>query len=174
MAPQEVLIPLIRAALAETRLSKFNDIAGLPGMPRAVMEALRKIWNSGLDLSSLAGRGEQMADLRRIEAGIRRQLPAAWLLPTDLRDRAIARVGKAPRLLGAIVLDGIIDIEPLWRPLINALVPHVEWRTSGEVDRKWFAGHLVARPLSMPEFRRGQWPITAARSSRRCAGQESS
>jgi len=154
MAPQEVLFPLIRAALAEGGLGKFSDIAGLPGMPRAVMEALRKIWNAGLDLSSLAGRGEQMADLRRIEAAIRRQLPAAWLLPTDLRDRAIARAGKAPRLLGAIVLDGIIDFEPLWRPLINALVPHVEWRTSGEVDRKWFAGHLVERPLSMPVFRR--------------------
>lgn len=154
MAPQEMLFPLIRAALAERGFSKFNDIAGLPGMPRAVMEALRKIWNADLDLTSLAGRGEQMADLRRIEAEIRRQLPAAWLLPTDLRDRAIARSGKAPKLLGAIVLDGIVDIEPLWRPLINALVPHVEWRASGKVDRKWFGGHLVEHPLSPPEFRR--------------------
>jgi hypothetical protein len=127
-------------ALAERRFSKFNDIAGLPGMPRAVMEALRKIWNTDRDLKSLAKRGEQMADLKRIETEIRRQLPAAWLLPTDLRDRAVARAGKAPKLLGAIVLDGIVDIEPLWRPLINAMVTHVEWRTSGKVDRKWFPG----------------------------------
>ncbi|RUW53843.1 PD-(D/E)XK nuclease family protein [Mesorhizobium sp. M1A.F.Ca.ET.072.01.1.1] len=154
MAPSEVLFPLIRAALAERGFSKFNDIAGLPGMPRAVMEALRKIWNADQDLKSLAKRGGQMADLKRIETEIRRQLPAAWLLPTDLRDRAVARAGKAPKLLGAIVLDGIVDIEPLWRPLINALVPHVEWRTSGKVDRKWFAGHLIEHPLSPPKFRR--------------------
>lgn len=154
MAPAEVLLPLIRAALAERGFSKFNDIAGLPRMPRAVMEAFRKIWNADLDLSSLADRGEQMADLERIETAIRRQLPAAWLLPTDLRDRAVARAGKARKLLGAIVLDGIVDIEPLWRPLINALVPHIEWRTSGKVDRKWFAGHLVEHPLSPPGFRR--------------------
>lgn len=94
MAPPEVLFPLIRSALAEGGLSKFNNIAALPGMPRAVMETLRKIWNAGLDLPSLEGRGEQMADLERIEAHIRRQLPAAWLLPTDLRDLAVARAGN--------------------------------------------------------------------------------
>ncbi|MER8569070.1 PD-(D/E)XK nuclease family protein [Mesorhizobium sp. M0924] len=154
IAPPKVLFPLIRAALIEGGFSKFNDIAGLPGMPRAVMEALRKIWNADRDLKSLAKRGEQMADLNRIETEIRRQLPAAWLLPTDLRDRALARAGRAPKILGAIVLDGIVDIEPLWRPLINALVPHVEWRTSGKVDRKWFAGHLIEHPLFPPEFRR--------------------
>lgn len=154
MAPSEVLFPLIRAALAERGFSKFNDIAGLPGMPRAVMEALRKIWNADRDLKFLAERGEELADLKRIETEIRRQLPAAWLLPTDLRDRAVARAGKAPKLLGSIVLDGIVDIEPLWRPLINALAPHVEWRTSGKVDRKWFPGHLIEHPLSPPEFRR--------------------
>ncbi|MEO8756973.1 MAG: PD-(D/E)XK nuclease family protein [Devosia sp.] len=154
MAPPEMLFPLIGAALVEGGLSTFNDIAGLPGMPRAVMETLRKIWNAGLDLNSRAGHGEQMADLQRIEACIRRQLPAAWLLPTDLRNRAVARAAKAPKLLGPIVLDGIVDIEPLWRPLINALVPHVEWRTSGDVDRKWFAGHLAERSLATPEFRR--------------------
>ena len=154
MAPPEVLFPLIRSALAEGGFSKFNDIAGLPGMPRAAMEALRKIWNADLDLKSLADRGEQMADLKRIEDAIRRQLPAAWLLPTDLRDRAVSRAGRAPKLFGSITLDGIVDIEPIWRPLINALMPHIKWRTSGKVDRKWFAGHLVERPLSTPEFRR--------------------
>ncbi|TIV01046.1 MAG: PD-(D/E)XK nuclease family protein, partial [Mesorhizobium sp.] len=71
MAPSEVLFPLIRAALAERGFSKFNDIAGLPGMPRAVMEALRKIWNADQDLKSLAKRGGQMADLKRIETEIR-------------------------------------------------------------------------------------------------------
>lgn len=154
MAPPEVLVPLIRAALADGGYSKFSDIAGLPGMARAVMEALKKIWNADLDLKSLARRGEQMADLERVEAQIRSQLPAAWMLPTDLRDRAVARAGRAPKLFGPIVLDGIVDIEPIWRPLINALVPHVEWQTSGEIDRNWFAGHLVEHPLSPPEFRR--------------------
>jgi hypothetical protein len=153
-ASPEVLFPLIRAALAQGGFSKFNDIAGLPGTPRAVAESLRKIWNADLDLKSLAGRGEQMADIKRIEDQIRRQLPAAWLLPMDLRDRALARADKAPKLLGTIVLNGVVDIEPLWRPLINALVPHVEWRTSGKVDRSWFAGRLVERPFSIPEFRR--------------------
>ena len=54
------------------------------------------------------------------------------------------------------MLEGIVDIEPLWRPLINALVKHVpvEWRATGPVDRKWFVGRLVERPLSTPEVSR--------------------
>jgi hypothetical protein len=71
MAPPEVLFPLIRSALVEGGFSKFNDIAGLPGMPRAAMEALRKIWNADLDLKTLADRGEQMADLKRVEDATR-------------------------------------------------------------------------------------------------------
>jgi PD-(D/E)XK nuclease superfamily protein len=156
MVSPEVLYPLIRAALADGGLTKFNEIAGLPGMPRAVMEALRKVWDAGLNLQSLAGRGGQLADLHRIEGMIRRQLPVAWLLPADLRDRAVARADRAPKLLGSVVLEGIVDIEPLWRPLISALVKHVpvEWRATGPVDRKWFVGRLVEQPLSTPEVSR--------------------
>lgn len=152
MASPEVLYPLIRAVLADGGLTKFKEIAGLPGMPRAVMEALRKVWNAALDLSSLAGRSGQLADLHRIEDGIRRQLPVAWLLPPDLRDRAMARADRAPKLLGSIVVESVVDIEPLWRPLINALAEHVpvEWRTTGPVDRGWFLGRLVERQISTP------------------------
>ncbi len=156
MASPEVVYPLIRAALADEGLAKFNEIAGLPGMPRAVMAALRKVWDAGLDLHSLAGRGGQLADLHRIEDAIRRQLSLPWLLPADLRDRAVARADRAPKMLGSVVLEGIVDIAPLWRPLVNSLVKHVpvEWRATGPVDRQWFLGRLVERRLSTPEVSR--------------------
>ena len=153
MAPQEVLFPLIRAALVQGGLTKFADIAELPGMPRAVMAALRKAWDADLDLQSLGESKGQLSDLHMIETAIQDQLPKAWLLPRDLRDRAVQRAQRAGKLLGSVVLEGVVDVEPLWRPLVNALVDHVpvEWRTAGTVDRSWFKGHLVERELSAPE-----------------------
>ena len=151
-APPEVLYPLIRAALADGGFAKFAGVTDLPGTPRAVMETLRKVWNADLDLGELRQQDEHLADLHLIENRIRRDLPVAWLLPADLRDRAIEKAHRAPRLLGSIVLEGVVDVAPLWRPLVTALAQQVptEWRATGPVNRSWFKGQLVERALSSP------------------------
>ena len=153
LPPAEVLYPIIRAALAEGGFTKFAVITDLPGTPRAVMDTLRKVWNADLDLNEVGGQSGNCTDLQLIESRVRRDLPAAWLLPQDLRDLALARVDRAPRLFGSIVVDGIIDVMPLWRPLLEALTVHVplEWRTAGPVNRSWFTGKLLERPLSLPD-----------------------
>lgn len=153
MAPPDVLYPLIRAALAAGGFTKLSAVTELPGTPRAVMETLRKVWNADLNLGELRQRSEHLADLHLIEGRIRLGLPAAWLLPADLRNRATENAHRAQRLLGSIVLEGVVDIEPLWRPLVIALAQQVptEWRATGPVDRSWFNGHLVERALSLPD-----------------------
>jgi len=155
-ADAEVLFPLIRSSLEQGGFSKLAQVANLPGTPRAVMATLRKVWEAGLDLKSLSDGAESLVDLAMIEERVRRALPPAWLLPPDLCTQAIDRVDRASRVLGDIVMDGIIDVPPLWRPLVRALMGHVvvEWRTSGPVDRAWFKGRIVERPLAPPSVRR--------------------
>jgi hypothetical protein len=54
--------------------------------------------------------------------------PSRLLLPAALRDVAIARPAHAPQLLGPVTLHGIIDVDPVWRPLIVALGNRSLWR----------------------------------------------
>lgn len=155
MATSDILFPLIRTALAKGGFAKLANVADLPGTPRAVMATLRKAWEADLDLGEASGSSGNLADLALIEERLRDALPAAWLLPRDLRDRAIAQVDRAPRLLGEIVLDGVVDVPPIWRPLVLALTRHVsvEWRTAGSVDRSWF-GPIALRELTAPASQR--------------------
>lgn len=86
LAGPAVIFPLVRTALAEGGFSKLTAVADLPGTPRAVVASLRKIWAADLDLVSLSGRAESLADLETIERRLRAALPASCLLPPDLRN----------------------------------------------------------------------------------------
>lgn len=90
-AGTDVLYPAIQAALAVGGFRDIAGIAGLPGMPRAVLQSLDSVWRSDLDLASLAHEAVRFHDLALIEARIRESLPATHLLPRDLRDAAVKR-----------------------------------------------------------------------------------
>lgn len=134
--------PLIRSALETERLSDLESVKTLPGMTMAVQRALRKAWQADLSLASVAQTAPRLADLLRIEQHIRAGLPSGVLLPADLRDRALANVEHARKLLGDVVLHGILDIPQVWRPLIGAIarVVPTSWDGPGLTDRSWFAG----------------------------------
>lgn len=154
VATPDVVFPAIGHALSRGGFVDLHLVAQLPGTPRAVLESLTKLWNADLELRELAVGNRRLTDLALIEARVREALPAAWLLPRDLRDVAISRVTHAPKIFGQIILESITDIEPVWRPLIVALsgVLPVEWRSVGVLDRTWFVGRITAIETRAPKI----------------------
>src|SRR5436853_7251781 len=74
-AGTDVLYPAIQAALAAGGFQDIAGIAGLPGMPRAVLQSLDSVWRTDLDLASLAHEAARFHDLALIEARIRESIP---------------------------------------------------------------------------------------------------
>ena len=134
------LIPAIRAALAQPGFAELQSISDLPGMPRATLAALQRLWLADLDLEGQGARNRRLSDLLLLERRMRAALPPGVLMMRDLRDAAVARIANAPAVLGAVELDSVSDVAPLWRPLIDALVAQgpVDWRDGPEAD--WFKG----------------------------------
>jgi RecB family exonuclease len=153
-AGTDVLYPAIQAALASESFGDIGTIAGLPGMPRAVLHALDCAWRADLDLSSLASETPRFHDLHRIETFIRDHIPPAHMLPRDLRDAAGRRIDLARRLLGPVTLSGLVDVDPIWRPLLNDLarVTEMTWELPEPVEQPWFRG-LIRKRLATPPVR---------------------
>ena len=118
----DILEPAIQHALGEKAFREIERVSELPGITRAIAGTLQKVWNADIDLSAAASNGTpRLLDLATIEQRVRSRLPSAMLLPRDLRTAALARVDRAPVLLGPVRLEKLTWIEPLWRPLLNAL-----------------------------------------------------
>jgi hypothetical protein len=152
-AATEDLLPAIALALAEGGFSEFGSIAGLPGTPRAVARTLADLWRSDTRLAA-ASRLTRIADLAAIEARVRAALPPGVVVPPDLRDAALARLDHAFRVIGAVKLDGILDVDLVWRPLIVALSRHLPltWTTRGNIDRSWFPARVELVPAMEPKL----------------------
>ena len=139
----EILEPAIQAALNEKDFKEIERVRQLPGMTRAMARTLQKIWNADIDLDATARTGApRVQDLAAIERRVRDQLPAGVLLPRDLCAAALARVERAPVLVGPARIESISWIPPLWRRLFNALreVVPVAWAAPGIADHSWFSG----------------------------------
>jgi len=157
-ADEEVLYPAISRALAEGGLAELASVAELPGMVRAVTNTLRRVWRADFDLAALADRSPRFHDLALIQTRVRATLPVGALIPPDLRDAAIARALHANTLLGSVHVEGLNDIDALWRPLFVSLSQNVDvsWRTVGPADRGWFQGVAEATPETFPETLTGE------------------
>ncbi|MET4239751.1 PD-(D/E)XK nuclease family protein [Bradyrhizobium sp. RT10b] len=149
-AGTDVLYPAIQTALVTGGFQDIGGIAGLPGMPRAVLQSLDSVWRTDLDLSSVAGDTARFHDLALIEARIRESIPATHMLPRDLRDTASKRVDRASKLLGPVTLSGIVEVDPVWRSLLNeiARVTELSWDLPECVEQPWFKG-LIRRKEHM-------------------------
>jgi hypothetical protein len=138
--------------LTKAGFQDLEDSRQLPGMTRAIARTLRKAWYADLRLPDREAAGSsRIADLVLIETDVRRLLPAGALLASDLRDAAVARVGLAPVLFGPVRIEGVHFIEPVWRPLLNALCESVavEWLAPPSSDTAWFHG-LVKKVAALP------------------------
>lgn len=141
-SPEEVQ-PAIRNALAEGGFSDLERLRDLPGMVRAVQRTLTAAWRADTLLD--AASGARLGDLAKLNARVRMGLPAGALSPPDLRNAALARIAHAPALFGRIELEGLLDVDPIWRPLVAALVDvtAVSWRRPCTGARDWFSGEVV-------------------------------
>jgi hypothetical protein len=148
----EILEPAIQTALSEKGFKEIEQVCELPGITRAVARTLQKAWNADIDLAAVAKNSgmPRLFDLAVIEQRVRSQLPTATLLPRDLRTACLARVDRAPVLLGAVRIERVSWIAPLWRGLLNMLcetVP-VEWVAPEVAETSWFAGTVKPIVLS--------------------------
>lgn len=139
-SPIEVL-PAIRASLQRGGFASIQGVANLPGMVRAVDQTLNASWRTDLRLKSHAA--TRLTDLARIDSDVRSSLPSGALAPPDLRDAALGRVRHVRRLFGQIELVDLLDIDPVWRPLLAAICQEtsVNWQLPREAgDLNWFPG----------------------------------
>ena len=141
----EVLQPAVRAALDEGGFTQLEGVRALPGMARAALRTLDAVWRADLPLAYGAGSSHRLSDLALLEARVRRALPRAFMVPPDLRDAALIRVDHGSVLLGELMIEDVLDVEPVWRPLVAALSERqpVSWQWRGHLDRTWFSGTLV-------------------------------
>jgi len=148
----DVLYPAIQTALAAGGFQDLDRVASLPGMPRAVLQSLDAAWRADIDLSSLPLHVPRFVDLHLLETRIRAGLPPSRMLPRDLRDAALARVPLAKSLFGSVTLDGIVEIDAVWRGLLNEIAQFTEvsWDLPGQSEQQWFEGTLRQRAAVGP------------------------
>jgi hypothetical protein len=148
----DILYPAIQAALAAGGFQDLGRVSSLPGMPRAVLGSLDAAWRADIDLSSLPLHIRRFADLHLIETRIRERLPPSRRLPRDLRDAALEGVSLAKALLGPVTLDGIAEVDPIWRPLLNSIAQFTElsWDLPPQTEHAWFEGTRRQRAVVGP------------------------
>jgi len=133
----ESLRDAVREALPETDLGELESIKTLPGMVRAAVSTLDKVWRADIDLSSSSH--PRLKALAALEENVLRQLPPSMKKPRVLVDLARGRIAHAAAVLGPIEIHGHSEMPLCWRPLLFAL--------SNSVPVTWIAG-----PRSVPEW----------------------
>ena len=106
----------VRDSLAAMQLGELEPIKALPGMVRAAVGTLEKIWNAGIDLSREAH--PRLQALRKLEEEVLRRLPPSMKRPQDLVELSCARIGFAKAVLGPVEIHGHSEMSPCWRPLL--------------------------------------------------------
>lgn len=141
-AGAEEIQPAIRDVLQAGDFKELEGVRGLPGMIRAVQRTLATVWRADLILDTAPG--ARLADLASLDRQVRACLPVGVLSPPDLRTAALERLSHAASLLGSVELVGLVDVDPVWRPLVLALTGHlpVVWIPPCAGDRSWFTGTL--------------------------------
>jgi hypothetical protein len=144
-ASQEILYLAIRQALEAGGYEDMDKVSQLPGMPAAVLSALRDWWD--MEVPTSFPDNARLRDFALLERRVRGALPSGMLAPSDLVKAALARLRFAPKLVGVITIQDIPDIQVVWRPLIQALrdVVPVRWIASQHSRRAWLAGEIETR-----------------------------
>jgi len=130
----------VRGALAAGGFAEIGPLAGLPGMVRASVRTLDRLWRAGVVAADHAGGRPRLADLALLDARVRETLGSA-LGPSDLVAAALTRRALFARLTGDIVFDHVHLLAPVWRPLVEGLASAVAVRWEGcTPPPDWAAG----------------------------------
>jgi hypothetical protein len=109
----------VRASLVSVRLGELEPIKDLPGMVRAAVGTLDKVWNAGIDLSR--EKHPRLQAIRSLEEEVLRRLPPSMKRPKELVELARAHIGYAKAVLGPVEIHGHSEMSPCWRPLLHAV-----------------------------------------------------
>lgn len=145
-ASHEVLYLAIRQALEAGGYEDIGKVSELPGMPAAALSALRDWWD--MEAPASLPDNARLRDFVLLERRVRDELPSGMLTPPDLVKAALARLRFAPKVLGAVTIQDVANIQAVWYPLIQALcdVVPVRWIASQHSRRDWFSGETQTRP----------------------------
>jgi hypothetical protein len=89
----DALRDAVREALATVGLGELEPIKHLPGMMRAAVGTLDKLWHAGINLTDETH--PRLQAIRTLEAEVLRRLPPSMKRPTELVGLASARIGYA-------------------------------------------------------------------------------
>jgi hypothetical protein len=158
LADRETLCMAVARALQDGGFAQLDAVRNLPGMVRAALQSLDRAWSADLDLDDLASTSARIADLAILQRRVSEVLPHGAMLPNQLRDAALERVRFAPKLFGPVTLERLVDVEPLWRPLLTALSAQLDlsWIATVEPDRAWFPGRMSVAEPAVPKVIRGE------------------
>jgi hypothetical protein len=115
-------------------LGEFDAIKDLPGMVRAAVNTLDKVWRANIDLSTATN--PRLMALHTLENETLRRLPPSMKRPKELVELACGRIGHAPAVIGPVEIHGHSEMSPCWRPLLAALTTMV--------PVVWVAGEIGA------------------------------
>jgi hypothetical protein len=113
----------VRGALACASLGEFDAIKDLPGMVRAAVNALDKVWRADIDLATATN--PRLLALQTLEAATLCRLPPSMKQPRELVELACGRIRHAPAVIGPVEIHGHSEMSPCWRPLLAALTTMV-------------------------------------------------
>ena len=152
-ADHATLVPIVSRALSELTFEELEPVKTRPGMARAVLSTLERIWAADIKFDDPLFASARLNDLACVDGYVRERLPIGTLLPWDLRNRALAHIANAPKVTGSLHLHRLISVDPVWRPLLIALASVVEitWDAPGQHDRRWFSGTILPANLQPPE-----------------------
>lgn len=139
----DALDDAVSQALRSTFLGEFEKIKNLPGMVRAAISTLEKVWQADIDLTERTE--PRLKALAALEREVLSLLPPAMKRPGELVRLALARIQHAKVIFGPIKVHGRSEMAPVWRPLLGALaeVVPVMWNAGPRPFPGWLSGTKI-------------------------------
>ena len=136
----DALHAAVKEALAGTDLGPLERIKPLPGMARAVVDTLGKVWRAGINLDSRPEEPRLRA-LAALEQAVLAKLPPAMMPPPALVEAALGRLRYAPKVIGPVEVQGHSEMPSCWRRLLLALaeIVPVVWIAGPRHVPDWLA-----------------------------------
>ena len=142
----------IQTALPKADLGELTSIKMLPGFVRAAVDTLSKAWLSGIDLEARSCEHTRIAAIANLEHAVFTELPANLLRPTDLAAKASERLEHARAIFGDVEIQGLTELSPCWRGLLQALGTHtdVRWIADARKVPDWLHSSNIQIQTSEP------------------------
>ena len=142
----------VQSAIPKADLDELERIKHLPGFVKAAVDTISKVWLAGIDLQARRHEHARIASLASLEQAVLQELPASQLRPTDLAEHALARQDHIPAIFGKIDIQGLTELSPCWRPLLQGAASHtqVRWISGPRRTPDWLDTNHIQVHSSQP------------------------